>query len=136
MNKKILIFDDDKAILDALESVLDFVDWDLVTYSSGKDAIAVIEREKPDLILMDVMMDGVDGREICQTIKKNPDLMQIPIILISGQQGLEAVSEQDFGPNDFLKYTFSWLLNLLKFRIGQVLFLHNVWAARQKPEVW
>jgi CheY-like chemotaxis protein len=107
MNKKILIFDVDKAILDALESVLDFVDWDLVTYSSGKDAIAVIEREKPDLILMDVMMDGVDGREICQTIKKNPDLMQIPIILISGQQGLEAVSEQDFGPNDFLSKPFN-----------------------------
>lgn len=107
MNKKILIFDDDKEILDALESVLDFVDWDLVTYSSGKDAIHIIEREKPDLILMDILMDGVDGREICTTIKKNAELQHIPIILISGQKDAEAVRNHDYGPNDFLPKPFN-----------------------------
>lgn len=107
MNKKILIFDDDKEILDALESVLDFVDWDLVTYSSGKDAMLVVEREKPDLILMDILMDGVDGREICTAIKKNSELQHIPIILISGQQDAEAVRNHDYGPNDFLPKPFN-----------------------------
>lgn len=107
MNKKIVIFDDDKEILAALESVLDFVDWDLVTYSSGQHAISVIEKEKPDLILMDILMDGVDGREICTSIKKNADLKHIPIILISGQQGAETIRNQDFGPNDFLPKPFN-----------------------------
>lgn len=107
MNKKIVIFDDDKAILGALESVLDFVDWDLVTFSSGQDAIQVISREKPDLILMDMMLDGFDGRDICRAIKENADLKSIPIILISGQPGAENVTQQDFGPNDFLPKPFN-----------------------------
>lgn len=107
MNKKIVIFDDDKDILTALESVLDFVDWDLSTFSSGQDAIQVISREKPDLILMDVLLDGFDGREICRSIKENTDLKHIPIILISGQQGAEESQQQDFGPNDFLPKPFN-----------------------------
>lgn len=106
MNKKIVIFDDDKDILTALESVLDFVDWDLVTFSSGQDAIQVISKEKPDLILMDVLLDGFDGREICRSIKENTDLRHIPIILISGQHNAEAAQQQSFGPNDFLPKPF------------------------------
>jgi DNA-binding response OmpR family regulator len=106
MNKKIVIFDDDKEILTALESVLDFVDWDLVTFSSGQDALSVIAKEKPDLILLDVLLDGFDGREICRSIKEDADLKHIPIILISGQQGAETTHKQDFGPNDFLPKPF------------------------------
>ena len=106
MNKKIVIFDDDQEILTALESVLDFVDWDLMTFSSGQDAVKVITREQPDLILMDVMLDGYDGREICRTIKENADLKHIPIILISGAQGAGSSAQQDFGPNDFLPKPF------------------------------
>jgi len=107
MNKKIVIFDDDQEILTALESVLDFVDWDLMTFSSGLDAISVISREKPDLILMDVLLDGFDGREICRSIKENSDLKHIPIILISGEHGAENSQHQDFGPNDFLPKPFN-----------------------------
>jgi len=107
MNKKIVIFDDDKDILTAMESVLDFVDWDLVTFSSGVDAIQVITKEKPDLILMDILLDGVDGREICRSVKESSELKHIPIILISGQRGAEESQHQDFGPNDFLPKPFN-----------------------------
>jgi DNA-binding response OmpR family regulator len=107
MNKKIVIFDDDQDILTALESVLDFVDWDLLTFSSGQDAVQVITKEKPDLILMDVMLDGVDGREICRSVKEDNDLKHIPIILISGEQDAAVLEEQDFGPNDFLSKPFN-----------------------------
>ncbi|HEY0176119.1 MAG TPA: response regulator [Pedobacter sp.] len=107
MNKKIVIFDDDQDILTALESVLDFVDWDLLTFSSGQDAVQVITKEKPDLILMDVMLDGVDGREICRSVKEDNDLKHIPIILISGEQDAAVSEEQDFGPNDFLSKPFN-----------------------------
>lgn len=107
MNKKIVIFDDDQEILTALESVLDFVDWDLVTFASGQDALQVIYNEKPDLILMDILLDGVDGREICKSIKQDNALQHIPIILISGQQNTGVVKNQDFGPNDFLSKPFN-----------------------------
>lgn len=107
MNKKIVIFDDDQEILTALESVLDFVDWDLVTFSSGIDAIQVISKEQPDLILMDVIMDGVDGRDICRSIKENSELKHIPIILISGQKSAVNTQSQDYGPDDFLSKPFN-----------------------------
>lgn len=107
MNKKILIFDDDQEILTALGSVLDFVDWDLMTFASGQDALQVINREKPDLILMDVLLDGFDGRDICRSIKEDNDLKHIPIILISGDKNAESSAQQDFGPNDFLPKPFN-----------------------------
>lgn len=106
MNKKIIIFDDDKEILEALESVLDFVDWDLITCSTGRDALDLILQEKPDLILMDVLLDGYDGREICMAIKASAALQHIPIILISGLQN-SGVENKDYGHNDYLNKPFN-----------------------------
>ena len=107
MNKKIVIFDDDQEILTALTSVLDFADWDLVTFSSGTDAITLISKEHPDLILMDVFLDGFDGRQICRSLKENTSLQHIPVILISGQESEETAQHTDFGPDDFLSKPFN-----------------------------
>ncbi|KIO75281.1 hypothetical protein TH53_21510 [Pedobacter lusitanus] len=107
MNKKILIFDDDQEVLTAMESLLDFVDWDLITFSTGRDAMLKIGNEKPDLILMDIELDGFDGREICRSIKENTNLQHIPIILISGQLREEMVINTEFGPDDFLPKPFN-----------------------------
>jgi len=107
MNKKIVIFDDDQDILTAMESVLDFVDWDLMTFASGQHALEVIQKEKPDLILMDIKLDGVNGVDICRSIKESEELKHIPIILISGQHNAESVKSQDFGPDDFLPKPFN-----------------------------
>ncbi|QNK64220.1 response regulator [Pedobacter sp. PAMC26386] len=107
MNKKILIFDDDQEILTAMESLLDFVDWDLITFSTGRDALLKITGEKPDLVLMDIELDGFDGREICRSIKKNTTLQHIPIILVSGKLRAEMVIDTEFGPDDFLPKPFN-----------------------------
>lgn len=107
MNKKILIFDDDQEVLTAMESLLDFVDWDLITFSTGQDALTKIEKESPDLILMDVELDGFDGREICRAIKENQALQHIPIILISGQFRLDKMIDTEFGPDDFIPKPFN-----------------------------
>lgn len=107
MNKKIVIFDDDQEILTALSSVLDFVDWDLLTFSSGADAIMLISKENPDLVLMDVFLDGFDGRQICRSLKENSSLRHIPVILISGQQNEEMAQNKDYGPDDFLSKPFN-----------------------------
>ncbi|MBB5638001.1 DNA-binding response OmpR family regulator [Pedobacter cryoconitis] len=107
MNKKILIFDDDQEVLTALESLLDFADWDLLTFSTGKNALLQIQREKPDLILMDVELDGFDGRQICRSIKEDRLLQNTPIILISGQMHTETMVGTEFGPDDFLPKPFN-----------------------------
>ncbi|MBB6498582.1 PleD family two-component system response regulator [Pedobacter cryoconitis] len=107
MNKKIIIFDDDPEVLTALESALDFADWDLITFSSGRNAMQKIQQESPDLILMDIQLDGFDGREICRSVKENTVLQHIPVILISGMENAEIPGHQDFGPNDFLPKPFN-----------------------------
>jgi len=107
MNKKIIIFDDDPEVLTALESALDFADWDLITFSTGRDAVQKIKQERPDLILMDIQLDGFDGREICKSVKENSVLQHIPVILISGMDHAEIPAHQDFGPDDFLPKPFN-----------------------------
>lgn len=107
LTKKILIIDDDQEILHALQTVLDFVDWDLKVFASGKTALDEIRREKPDLVLMDIVLDGVDGRQICRAIKEDTALQHIPVILISGITGQEQINHQDFGPDDFLSKPFT-----------------------------
>ncbi|PTS97441.1 response regulator [Pedobacter sp. HMWF019] len=107
MNKKILVFDDDQETLNALSDVLDYADWDLVTIASGNQALQVIRMEKPDLILMDILLGDTDGREICKEIKCDEELKHIPIILISGINELGDTLNQQFGPNDIIAKPFN-----------------------------
>lgn len=108
LKKKILIIDDDQDILQALESVLDFVDWELKSLASGKSVLDEIRKEQPDLILMDIMLDGgIDGRQICRQVKEDSSMRHISVILISGIAGNAGLSQQDYGPDDFLSKPFS-----------------------------
>lgn len=79
----ILIVDDIPANLKLLGNVLKCAGYKVRPVTSGKLALQVAEREKPDLILLDVMMPGMDGYEVCRQLKENPDLRDIPVIYIS-----------------------------------------------------
>lgn len=107
MNKKILVFDDDQEVLSTLVDVLDYADWDLITVAEGNNALDLIQKEQPNLVLMDVLMGDVDGREICKELKSNTHLMHIPIILISGSDELQEALKQEFGPNDIIEKPFN-----------------------------
>ncbi|PYF77238.1 response regulator [Pedobacter nutrimenti] len=107
MNKKILIFDDDQQVLNALSDVLDYADWDLVLVSRGLHALEVIEKEQPNLILMDILMGDSDGRVICKNIKTNAALRHIPVILISGSPELADTLKQEHAPDDIVAKPFN-----------------------------
>jgi CheY-like chemotaxis protein len=59
----------------------------------GESALEILEEEKPDLILLDIVMPGIDGFETCRRIKNNPNLKDIPVIFISGKTESEDVSK-------------------------------------------
>jgi len=81
-NKKILIVDDDPINLGLLDNLLD-PQYDLIISTNGKDAIEKAVELVPDLIMLDVMMPGMTGFEVCRQLKKNPKTTNIPVIFLS-----------------------------------------------------
>ncbi|MGD1860385.1 MAG: sensor histidine kinase [Leptolyngbyaceae cyanobacterium] len=85
MNQKntsglILVVDDNSTNLSMLSEVLDEAGLHYRVAMDGKSALALVERNRPDLILLDVQMPGIDGFETCRRLKENPDFQSIPVI--------------------------------------------------------
>lgn len=83
MINKILIVDDDPRGLDTLESILDGQGYDIASASDGAGALKKANELLPDLILLDVMMAGMDGFEVCRRIRATPKLAEVPIIILT-----------------------------------------------------
>ena len=81
---KILVADDSVSVRDVVERALASREMEVVSASSGIEAIERIEREHPDLVVCDVLMPGRDGYEVCHFVKNHPDLRRTPVLLISG----------------------------------------------------
>lgn len=81
---KILIIDDDPDIVESMTVVLKSKQHEVSVANSGKDGLAKVEDVKPDLIILDVMMENSDkGFDVCRTIKKNDDFKHIPILMLT-----------------------------------------------------
>jgi diguanylate cyclase (GGDEF)-like protein len=76
----ILIVDDNNVNLKILSNILENEGYQVAAATSGKEALEYVELDKPDLILLDVMMPGMDGYEVCSILKNNPDTTGIPVI--------------------------------------------------------
>jgi len=102
--KKILVADDDVAILDAVKIMLEIADYDVCTEADG-GVVEKVRKEKPHLVLLDIWMSGVDGRNICRQLKADAELRKVPIILISASKDL-ARSCQAAGAEDYIEKPF------------------------------
>ncbi len=92
MNRpRILIADDTPASLSLLSSVLEPQGYEILAVSSGRDALKIAERAKPDLVLLDVMMPGHDGFHICRTLKAEDSTREVPVIFITSRNDTESV---------------------------------------------
>jgi len=83
----ILIVDDDAASRDALASLLQDQGYSTLSAANGKEALAIVAQNPPDLILLDVVMDGLDCYDVTAAIKANPSTASIPIIMVTGHDG-------------------------------------------------
>jgi len=115
LNKKILILDDDQNLLDVLSILLTESGYDIQTLCTGESIFEEIQRFHPDLVLMDIMLGGMDGRLICKRIKAETDTIGLPVILISGSHNLAANLSEQGAPNDFMSKPFD--LDLLVKKI-------------------
>ena len=102
--KKIMIVDDDEGILDALSMMLQYKGYEVSTCKNG-NTILTMEQDFPDLLLLDIWMSGIDGRNVCRQLKEKLQTKKIPIIMISASKDIER-SAIESGADDFLAKPF------------------------------
>lgn len=85
-DKKVLIIDDEPLIREIVQSCLeDLAHWKVTTAKSGLEGLAKVTQEKPDGIILDVKMPGMDGLSVLQQLKKNKETQSIPVFLLTGE---------------------------------------------------
>ena len=103
--KKILIIDDDEGILSAFEAMLEDEEYTVQTSCTIEPLLSLQKENMPDLILLDVLLSGADGREICKQLKSQEATKHIPIIMISATTNLETLAK-NAGAEDFIAKPF------------------------------
>jgi len=99
----VLVVDDDPPSLELLQAYLEDVDCKTVPAHDGTDALEIIAKEPPDLILLDVMMPKMSGFEVCKRIKKDPKTSDIPVIMVTALNEFGDIERGiDSGTDDFL----------------------------------
>lgn len=108
MNERILVVDDTPANIQILTGILKEKGYQLSIATNGKQALQVLEKLRPDLILLDVMMPELDGFETCKQIKKTPGLDDIPIIFLTSKtDSSDIVAGFEIGAVDYVGKPFN-----------------------------
>ncbi|HEY7727706.1 MAG TPA: response regulator [Candidatus Eisenbacteria bacterium] len=127
---KILVVDDEIYIVHILDFSLGMEGYEVVTALDGEQALEKVKSERPDLIVLDIMMPKLDGYEVCKTIKGNPDTAHIPVILLSAKgRNVDQKMGFDVGADDYITKPFS--PRKLVERINQL--LGQAVSERQAP---
>jgi len=83
MAKKVMVVDDEENLLELLEAVLEQAGFAVVTASDGKECLQKLKTVKPDLILLDMMMPGMSGREVCEKIRADPKTRDLKVAFLT-----------------------------------------------------
>ena len=103
MSARILVVDDLLPNVKLLEAKLTSEYFDVITAYDGPTALELIEQQPPDIVLLDVMMPGMDGFEVCRRIKEQPESMHIPVVMITAlSDAADRVRGIECGADDFL----------------------------------
>jgi DNA-binding response OmpR family regulator len=106
--RKILIIEDDKDIVEMLDYNLKEEGYDTISALNGEQGIALAGKERPDLIILDIMLPIMDGFEVCRTLKNDDRVAQIPIIILSAKsQETDKVVGLELGADDYVTKPFS-----------------------------
>jgi len=103
---KIFVIDDDKNLLQVMKSLLHLRGFNVSTFRNWEIAYKLMKLFKPQLILLDVFLKGIDGLEVCQRLKASPFTKHIPIILCSGYPQIAERGIREYGAADFIAKPF------------------------------
>lgn len=104
----ILIIEDEQDIIDLIKLQGEVSGFHVISETDGLNGYLKAERERPDVILLDIMLPGLGGLEVCRKLKNNPDLKNIPIIMISAKsEEVDIVLGLELGADDYVTKPFS-----------------------------
>jgi len=105
MDDKVLIVEDEPALLDTLEYNLARQGYDVYTAADGPAALEVARREKPDVVVLDIMLPGMDGFEVCRILRQE---MSVPILMLTARdEEVDKVVGLEVGADDYMTKPFS-----------------------------
>jgi len=100
----ILVVDDDVEILKMLSRTLELEGFDAATAADGSSALAILEESKPDLVILDIMMPGLDGFQVLDIIRQRSD---IPVIMLTGKCEVDSLRDAlTLGADDYVRKPF------------------------------
>jgi DNA-binding response OmpR family regulator len=105
MGTRILAVEDDERIRSALKLALEDEGWTVEATASGEDAIEAFDRQPADVVLIDIMLPGIDGFELCRTIRRSSD---VPIVMVTARNDThDIVAGLEAGADDYLTKPFA-----------------------------
>lgn len=108
MREKILIVEDEPDIVKMLEYNLKKEGFRITSASDGREALRRVERDRPDIIILDLMLPEIDGLEVCKFLKQSPGTANIPIIMLTAKaQETDKIVGLELGADDYITKPFS-----------------------------
>ena len=107
----VLIVDDEEAIRKIARLTLELSEFSVFEAEDGLQAVALLKELKPDLILLDVMLPGLDGIGVCRELRKMPGRERIPVLMITGLDDIESITKAyAAGATDFITKPLNWVI--------------------------
>lgn len=107
-NEKILIVDDEEHIVELLKFNLLNAGYEVITANNGIDALKIAKNENPSLLLLDLMLPGIDGFEVCKEIKRDKNMQKTSIIMLTAKgEELDKILGLELGADDYITKPFS-----------------------------
>src|ERR1700736_1091128 len=129
MSARILVVDDNEVNVELLVAMLASEDYVVSTATDGFEALAKIAAEKPDIVLLEVLMPGIDGFEVCRRIKADPAMADIPVIMLT------ALSDVDFLVRGFEAGADDFLTKPVDFRVLVARGRLQLWGKREYERI-
>lgn len=128
MDIKILVVDDNKLNLRLLQDILEDEKYKVYTTDSGFSVLEMAHNLKPDVILLDIMMPGMDGYDVCRLLKSDEEVMDIPVIMVTAKtEGNDLKIAFEMGAADYIKKPFDELEIIAR--------IHSVLRTKQSQDI-
>jgi len=131
---RILIVDDEKDLVDLLSYNLEKEGYAVLRAYDGEEALKILRSRKPDLILLDLMLPGIQGMEICKIVRKTPETAALPIIMLTARgEEVDRIVGLEMGADDYVTKPFS--IRELLARVRAVLRRYEAAPAEDRKTI-